>query len=340
MRKPAPLAVEVPGPERDNPAWVKVGVVAAVGFVIGIAWPRVMGVRLGPSAPGESAAAAASASASAAAARASEAPPAKGAAATTASGVAKPADVGSAAASMVAPTASGAAGVVMPTVTVNRGSVISCKTTDGETKKGNKECGPIPALDALVQPRLKKLAACEAAERQSGKLSVVVTADFAGNKFGHDVGKSSTVANVEGLGACAKKEFAGITLGNAAHEHARYTVAYNAVFAAAGGAKEEPKDATPASARSDKASDKPSEKTDKPSEKTDKPSEKTDKPGEATVAWEVALVRDTPKTGDVVARLPRGTKVKVGTLKEGWYGIKFGDGFGTDGYVYRGAIGR
>src|SRR6185295_17705679 len=59
MRKDAPLSVEVPTPDRDSPAWVKVGVIAAVGFVIGIAWPRVMGVKLGPNAPGEAAAAAA-----------------------------------------------------------------------------------------------------------------------------------------------------------------------------------------------------------------------------------------------------------------------------------------
>src|SRR6476620_10017623 len=83
MRKDVPLAVEVPSPERDKPAWVKVGVIAAVGFVIGIAWPRLVGVRLGPSAPGESASAAASAS-GAPAGRAPEAPPASANAKTAA----------------------------------------------------------------------------------------------------------------------------------------------------------------------------------------------------------------------------------------------------------------
>src|SRR5690348_9955155 len=88
MRKDGPFAVEVPAPDRDSPGWVKVGVIAAVGFVIGIAWPRVMGVKLGPNAPGEAAAAAsAAASASASAARLAhgpEAPPAS----VTKSGVA------------------------------------------------------------------------------------------------------------------------------------------------------------------------------------------------------------------------------------------------------------
>ena len=62
--------------------------------------------------------------------------------------------------------------------------------------------------------------------------------------------------------------------------------------------------------------------------------------GETQVAWEVALVRDAPKTGAVVARLPRGAKVKPVTTKDGWYQIKFGEGFATEGWVYRGAIGR
>jgi hypothetical protein len=42
----------------------------------------------------------------------------------------------------------------------------------------------------------------------------------------------------------------------------------------------------------------------------------------------------------LVTRLPRGTKVKVGTRKDGWFQIKFGEGFTSEGWVYRGAIGR
>jgi hypothetical protein len=57
------------------------------------------------------------------------------------------------------------------------------------------------------------------------------------------------------------------------------------------------------------------------------------------VEWEVALVRDSPKTGKVIARLPRGTQVRVGPVKDGWYPVQYGTGSG-DGWVYRGAIGR
>jgi SH3-like domain-containing protein len=62
--------------------------------------------------------------------------------------------------------------------------------------------------------------------------------------------------------------------------------------------------------------------------------------GTAQVVWEVAIVRDAPKTGKVVARLQHGAELHLGPVKDGWYPVKFGDGFTNDGWVYRGAIGR
>jgi len=58
------------------------------------------------------------------------------------------------------------------------------------------------------------------------------------------------------------------------------------------------------------------------------------------VSWEVAIIRDAPKTGKILARLPRGTTIHVGPAKDGWYPVKYGEGFASDGWVYRGAIGR
>jgi hypothetical protein len=62
--------------------------------------------------------------------------------------------------------------------------------------------------------------------------------------------------------------------------------------------------------------------------------------GETQVVWPVALIRDTPKTGQVIARLPRGTRLRVGASKDGWYPVKYGDDFGSEGWVYRGAIAK
>jgi hypothetical protein len=62
--------------------------------------------------------------------------------------------------------------------------------------------------------------------------------------------------------------------------------------------------------------------------------------GTAQVVWDVALVRDAPKTGKILARLPRGTTIHVGPVKDGWYPVKPGGGFAGEGWVFRGAIGR
>ncbi len=308
MRKDAPLAVDVPSPDRDSPAWVRVGVIATIGFVIGIAWPRLVGVRLGPSAPSDTTSVSAS-GAHAPSARASqaEAPPA--------SVAAKPS------ASVAAPAASSAPPPPLgpPTVSVPKGAILSCKTDEGETKRG-KECGSLASIDAVVLPRLKKLPHCSAAEGQSGKLSFLVIADFGSGRISWDIGKSSTVGNLDGLKSCLQTDFHGVSLlSSAAHDNPKYNVAYTATFTS-------PEPAKPAEEAKPAAEEKPAEA---------QPAS-----GEATVAWEVALVRDVPKTGSVVARLPRGAKVKIGSVKEGWYAIKYGDDFKSDGWVYRGAIGR
>jgi hypothetical protein len=338
MRKDAPLAVDVPGPDRDSPGWVKVGVIAAVGFVIGIAWPRVVGVKLGPSAPGEAAAAAA-ASASAAASAKPRVPDA-----APASIAAKAATTGTAAAIASVtgtPSASATAPGGPPQINVGRGSVIACKTTDGESKKG-KECGSLSGLEHVVAPHLRKLAVCSAAEGQTGKLSFVATTTFPSGGLSWDVGRSSTVGNLEGINNCLKTQFAGVTANGIAHEHNRYTVAYTVTFApAVADAASGKNDRTEKADKVDKSSrDDTAEKNAK-DDKSDKPEAPVVAAGgEASVGWEVALVRDLPKTGSVIARLPRGTRVKIGPMKDGWYSIKYGDGFASDGFVHRGAIGR
>jgi hypothetical protein len=335
MVKDAPLAVEVPASDRDKPAWVKVGVIAAVGFVVGIAWPRLVGVRLGPSAPGEAAASASSHPTG----RAPEAPPAS--VVTKSAGA--PQGSSAAAASSGPATVAVAGGGAPPVITVQRGTVLSCKTSDGETKKGPKECGAVAGIDQLVSPRIRKIATCAGVEGQTGKLSLVVNADFSSGRFWYDVGKSSTVQNLDAVTSCLKTSFHGTSTTATQHEHPRYTVAYTATFAAGAAADADEKaiarkidkDKTDKVEKSDKGAKEAREEKEEKAPASDPPNS-----GEAQVAWEVALVRDAPKTGGLVSRLPRGTKVKVGPMKDGWYQIKFGDGFTSDGWVYRGAIGR
>jgi hypothetical protein len=343
VSKDPPLTVQVPNASQDKPAWVKVGVIAAVGFVVGIAWPRVIGVRLGPSAPGEAAAAAAAAAGSGSAhpgGRAPESPVASGGASPSSSSK-TPAIASTTASTPSATQSSVAANAVPPNITVPKGLVISCKTSDGDTKKGNKDCGAVPGVDALVMPRVRKISTCSGVEGQTGKLSLIVNADFASGRFWYEVGKSSTLQNMDAITSCLKTSFHGVSTTATPHEHPRYTVAYTAVFAP--GEDEAKAHANKDNKPEAKAKDAPpSDQNEKTTETSpvQPASANAQNSGEATVAWEVALVRDAPKTGGLVSRLPRGTKVKVGSSKDGWYQIKFGESFNNDGWVYRGAIGR
>src|SRR5689334_4076707 len=121
MRRPdAPLSVEIPAPLGDRPAWGKVGIVAACGFVLGIVWPRLTSTRIAPHPPGEGA--------SSAAAVASLSPTAAAPAETP---VAAPR--GSAAAAVVA--APGDA-----RVTVGHGTILHCRDESEET---TEDCGAL-----------------------------------------------------------------------------------------------------------------------------------------------------------------------------------------------------
>ena len=309
-RNEVPFSVQVPPASEDRPAWVKVGVIAVVGFAIGVAWPRLAGVKLGPNAPGESA------PASSAPARVVDAP------------TNVPVSIGSAPASAQAPMASApppipAAPSGPPSIVVARGAVISCKTEDGEALKGVSACGAVSGFDSFAQPRIRRLSGCSAADGATGKLSATFYVDFTSNRVSVDIGKSSTVPNVESIGACLKQQFAGLTtLGAVEHTHPRYTVFYSASFIIKDGA------ANPATANAAGANT--------PATGT---AITADAPG-AAVVWEVAIVRDTPRTGQVVARLQRGTKIRLGNTQEGWYRVRYGNGFTSEGWVYRGAIGK
>jgi hypothetical protein len=181
-RAGGPLLVQVPSPDEDRPQWKRVAVIAAVGFVVGIVWPRLAGVRMGPSLP----------------------------------------EVSSSA--VPSPTS-----VVQPPPTVSQ-----------------------------APPQQPPISSVAAAPRGT----VTKTSDPTNGR-----------AALPGPSASAR------SIGDAAE-------------------------------------------------------------GTALVVWEVAIIRDAPKTGKVVARLQRGSTLRVGQVKDGWYPVRYGEGFSGDGWVYRGAIGR
>src|SRR5271170_1781629 len=206
-RSSRPLTVQLPPASSDRPSWIKVGVIAVVGFGVGVVWPRLAGIRPGPSAPTE-----ATASAGTASMRAPEALPSTSATAS---------DTEAAASATASATPSAEAAVPLnnapPAILVTHGAVLSCKSADGEAMKG-QACGTVPAFDGIAQPRLKRLAHCPGAQGLSGKLSVVFGLDFVRNKINFSYGKS-TVANKDTRDGCLRMSLENVSLNAIAHDN-------------------------------------------------------------------------------------------------------------------------
>jgi hypothetical protein len=300
-----PLTVHRPSAEADHPSWTRVGAIAAIGFVVGVAWPRLAGVRMGPSVPGPIS------------------PVASAVVEPNVASVARVAPSAPVAAALVAPVpAASAPAIAAPSsvhVTPGHGALFACKSASGDTLKA-AECGTLTGLDEVVLPRLRKLSECPEASGARGKLRLVLHPDFSRGAVGAELGRTPGVSSPEPLLACARSALTGVSLAGIAHENPRYSVSYVVTFAGEGGTHA-PEDTPPAPTHSSTPST-------------------TSPDGTAQVEWEVAIVRDEPKTGKVVARLQRGTEIHIGPAKDGWYPVKYGDAFASDGWVYRGAIGR
>jgi uncharacterized protein YgiM (DUF1202 family) len=172
-------------------------------------------------------------------------------------------------------------------------------------------------FDAVARGRLATLSACEASSRARGLLSVGFDLDFERDRVvGVQTGKSTTVAekDARALIACLNDTLGEVSLSSIPHSNARYTIFYRVEF-------REPVEAAAAAELEGAA-----------------PSI-TPASGRATVAWDVALVRSGPsRDGDVVARVLQGTRVTVTGRKGDWYRVKY-DGKGSEGWVFRTALG-
>lgn len=205
MKVPERPIVEFPKQGEDRPVWAKAGVIAVIGFALGIAWPRLAGVRLGPTPPEEN----------------------KPATAVAASGSsARPAPSAAMSAPM-APQASGAtsvAGQQGTTVAVSPGKVLSCKNAKG---KAQDECDT-PDFDQVIGPKLKGLSRCGAVSGLAGKLSVGFDLDFSHNKWKLVRGKSTTLPEKAALPVwqCLENELQKLVLDDVTHKHARYSMFY------------------------------------------------------------------------------------------------------------------
>src|SRR5262249_23058972 len=156
-------SVEIPAPLGDRPSWGKVGIVAAGGFLLGIAWPHLTNTRIAPHPPGEGGSNATAVSASSAvAAPATEA-------ANVAKGGAGPSTLTSA-----APVAS-AAPSKEGRIAVGHGTILHCR--DEGQDAAAEECDPLE-FDPVAVPRIKALAQCPGTAGATGKLSIGFDVDF------------------------------------------------------------------------------------------------------------------------------------------------------------------
>ena len=135
------------------------------------------------------------------------------------------------------------------------------------------------------------------------------------------LGRSTTVPRekAEALIKCADTAFDKVSLGTVPHDHRRYTVFYTASFA------------TPS-----KTGEPTNEKQAAEGPAAGTTTNESPASGAATVNWDVAIVRDAPKTGTIVGRVLRGSKVKVLAHQGEWYRVQYGS---IQGWVYRGTVG-
>ncbi len=276
---------------------------AAVGLTVGIVWPKFAGFHLVPAPPSESSPSA-STSASAAAAPSGSASASQDPQGAAAPKPAEPADAKP-------------SGVTPPKVSIAQ--VVTCRSKDAGRQK-NCEA---PQLGTAIEDPLRAVIACDGADSAHGVLSVGFDLDFAQNKLDNFVaGRSTTLpsALAKRLVSCAEKELSKVSLEGITHTMDAYRIFYKLEFGSDSGSP-------PAADAADKAT------TSAGSDEVVSAS------GRVTVTWDAALVRAKPKDGEVLARVLGGTRLTVTGHQGDWYRVKY-DGKGSEGWVYRAAIGQ
>jgi hypothetical protein len=204
QRQKTALKVDVPK-QKDEPLKLgRVGIIAVVGFAVGIAWPHLAGVRLVPTLPNES---------SSAKEDLSGAPEERPQASAVASVVPAPPP----------PEATPRASERQPPV-VGEAQVTSCNDGKGRLKN----CDDID-FDRVARAPIEALDDCEAARGISGVLSLGFDLDFSTERVTRVTsGKATTLApkELDTLLDCYRKAFKKVSLDGIPHEHQGYTVFY------------------------------------------------------------------------------------------------------------------
>lgn len=181
----------------DEGSLTRVGIIAFVGFVIGVAWPRLAGISLVPEAPVDS-----------------------------------PSLTGDEDQSEEsAPEENSEVIELLPEdrLAVGAPEITSCISSEG---KKSTQCDTLDA-DTIVHPSLIALLGCPAAEGVFGTLSLGFSINFEeGKVMDPESGRSTDLpkSTTKELLLCAKKELAAITIPPMEHQFAQYQVYYSLEF--------------------------------------------------------------------------------------------------------------
>jgi hypothetical protein len=187
-----------------------VGIIAVVGFGLGILWPRLLGWSVGPTRP--------SSTTTIPAAQQNNVPP-------------PPASMQAATADATAEEAGDDAEgpTNKQTVVIGDGKVDGCRN-----KKNDRvdECGKIN-FDKIAKARLAELVRCPAVIGLEGNVSLQLTLNFEKNEVVVDGEKKKSGLpsdTIRGILLCAGKELKGVELEKVPHTHLKYTLVYDLSF--------------------------------------------------------------------------------------------------------------
>lgn len=284
-KEDAPLAVKIPEPSEDRAISSKVGIIAIVGFAVGVLWPRLLHVKVGPTPPesGESrVVAAASASA-----------PAASASAASSAGAGEPEDV-----PVEQPKTTN-----KETVVVAPGQIMSCVN---KKKDSVSDCGPFN-FDKYASDKLAAIGDCAFAIGQKGDWSLSLNVVFDDKKPTITVGEGKIKSSfgrmaTSGMLKCAQDELKTIELDKIPHTHTAYRVEYKLSFYPPGVSPED----------------------DKPTGEPGADDEKDLGKATVVASKAIVRDKPEREKGKVLAKLPQGTHVKILSQDKDWYEIESG----------------